>query len=366
MAHLYQEIAESIRRQIAAGDLSPGDRLPSIRALAGVWRCTPGTINRAYQELAGEGLVSGQRGGGTRVVDNALSEARPDLDWANLVNRAEGYLLEALSSGHTASQAQSALSMAVSRWQTLQKEKPVESGQPPLEKGLRFAGSHDLAVELLARQLAEAEPHLRLDVDFVGSLGGLIALARGEADVAGVHLWDAESGSYNLPFIRRVLPNRRLALVTLIQRQLGLIVPQGNPQGLAGLSDLARPEVRWVNRQAGSGTRIWLDEQVQRAGISWERIQGYDREEVSHMAVAQAVGSGEATAGLGIQAAALAYGLAFVPLAEEVYQLVVSGEAWVHPVWGALLALVRSDAFMRAVNDLGGYNTATTGSVSWL
>ena len=131
MAHLYQEIAESIRRQIAAGDLSPGDRLPSIRALAGVWRCTPGTINRAYRELADEGLVSGQRGGGTRVVDNTLSEARPDLGWANLVNRAEGYLLEALSSGNSVSQAQSALSLAVSRWQALQKQMPVESGRPP-------------------------------------------------------------------------------------------------------------------------------------------------------------------------------------------------------------------------------------------
>ncbi len=268
MAHLYQEIAESIRRQIASGALTSGDRLPSIRDQAGRWRCTPGTVSRAYQELAEEGLVSGQSGGGTRVMDNTLTGNRPELEWAGLVNRAEGYLLEALSSGHTPVQAQSALSLAVSRWQALRQQPPAGVSQSISEKGLRFAGSHDLAMATLAQGLAEAEPYLRIELDFLGSLGGLIALARDEADVAGVHLWDAESGSYNLPFIRRVLPNRRLALVTLVHRQLGLIAPRGNPHGLAGLADLVRPEVTWVNRQAGSGTRIWLDEKMQRTGIS--------------------------------------------------------------------------------------------------
>ena len=366
MSYLYQEIAESIRRRIAAGDLKPGDRLPPIREMAQQWTCTPGTVNRAYRELAKEGLISGHRGSGTRVLENTLQANSPDLRWANLVNRAEQYLLEALSSGHTTDQAQSALSVAVSRWQVLQKQTPVDTGQPMPERRLRFAGSHDLAVEMLAQKLLDSKPNYRLEIDFVGSLGGLIALARGEADIAGVHLWDATSASYNLPFIRRILPNRRSALVTLLHRKLGFIVPLGNPQRLEALSDLTQPELRWVNRQSGSGTRIWLDEQLQQARIGPGQIHGYAREEATHMAVAQAVQSGEATAGLGIQAAAMAYGLNFIPLTEEVYQLVVPEAIWDSQVWQSLLSIIRSDRFIAAVNDLGGYNTATTGDVTWV
>jgi putative molybdopterin biosynthesis protein len=366
MTHLYQEIAESVRRRIAAGDLKPGQRLPPVREMAQQWNCTPGTVNRAYRELAEEGLVSGHRGSGTRVLDNTLITSSPDLRWANLVNRAEQYLLEALSSGYTTDQAHSALSVAVSRWQALQKQKPVEFGQPKPERHLRFAGSHDLTVELLAQKLLDAEPNYRLEIDFVGSLGGLIALARGEADVAGVHLWDAATASYNLPFIRRVLPSYRSALVTLVQRKLGFIVPPGNPQHLESLGDLIQPEVHWMNRQAGSGTRLWLDEQLQQAKIGAGQIQGYSREETTHMAVAQAVQSGKATAGLGIQAAAMAYGLNFIPLTEEVYQLVVPEAVWDSPVWQSLLAIIRSDQFIAAVNELGGSNTVRTGEVAWV
>lgn len=366
MPHLYQEIAESIRRRIAAGDLKPGDRLPPVREMAQQWNCTPGTVNRAYRELAEEGLISGHRGSGTRVLENTLLANGPDLRWANLVNQAEQYLLESLRSGHTTDQAQSALSVAISRWQVLQQQTPVDTGRPMLERRLRFAGSHDLAVELLAQKLLEAEPNYRLEIDFVGSLGGLIALARGEAGIAGVHLWDAATASYNLPFIRRVLPHHRSALVTLIHRKLGFIVPPGNPQRLEVLNDLTQPEVHWINRQSGSGTRIWLDEQLQQAKIGSGQINGYAREEATHMAVAQAVQSGEATAGLGIQAAALAYGLNFIPLTEEVYQLVVPEAVWDSQVWQSLLAIIRSDRFIAAVNDLGGYNTATTGDVIWV
>jgi putative molybdopterin biosynthesis protein len=366
MSHLYQEIAESIRRRIAAGDLKPGDRLPPVREMAQQWHCTPGTVNRAYRELAAEGLISGHRGSGTRVLENTLIASSPDLRWANLVNRAEQYLLETLSSGHSTGQAQSALSVAVSRWQALQQQKPVGIGQPMPERHLRFAGSHDLTIELLAQKLLEAEPSYRLEIDFVGSLGGLIALARGEADVAGVHLWDATTASYNLPFIRRVLPNHRSALVTLINRKLGFIVPPGNPQRLENLGDLTQPEVHWINRQSGSGTRIWLDEQLQQAQIGPGQIHGYAREEATHLAVAQAVRSGQATAGLGIQAAAMAYGLNFIPLTEEVYQLVVPEAVWDSQVWQSLLDIIRSDQFIATVNDLGGYNTATTGDVTWV
>ncbi len=366
MLHLYQEIAESIRHRIASGELKPGDRLPPVREAAQHWRCTPGTVSRAYRQLTHEGLIDGHRGGGTRVLANVLAEHPPELRWAELVNRAEQFLLEALSAGHTASESQTALSVAVSRWQAFQEKPPIKGDGSRSQDGLRFAGSHDLAMELLLQRLQQDEPERVAEVRFVGSLGGLIALARDEADVAGVHLWDALTDSYNLPYVRRLLPGRRLALVTLAQRALGFIVPPGNPQDIGGLSDLTRDEVRWVNRQTGSGTRVWLDDKLQAAGIDPAQIRGYEREEATHMSVAQAVEAGEATVGLGIQAAAAAYGLHFVPLTEETYQLVVPETVWEQPVWQTLLSAIRTEDFAAAITGLGGYNIAATGQVTWV
>ncbi len=365
MAYIYERIAESFRRRIAAGELKPGDHLPSVRQTARQWNCTPATVSRAYRNLADQGLVDGRRGGGTRVVESPLVDAPPGLEWANLVNRAEYYLLEALGSGHTVEQAHGALVVAVSRWQLLQSrpaaaERPSRDVQP-----LRCVGSHDLTLEMLARRLAEGDPGYQMDLRFAGSLGGLIALARAEADLAGVHLWDVSEDAYNLPFIRRVLPNRRLALVTLVRRKLGLVLPPGNPQGISGLADLTRPEVRIFNRQPGSGARIWLDAQLRLAGIDAGQIAGYEDEGDTQLAVAQAVQSGPATAGLAIQAAARAYGLDFIPLTEELFQLVISEAAWDSPAWQAALQIIRSAPFLAAVNAMGGYNTADTGEVTW-
>jgi molybdate-binding protein/DNA-binding transcriptional regulator YhcF (GntR family) len=364
MPHLYQEIAESLRQQIALGELKPGARLPSVRATAQQWRCTPGTVSRAYRQLAGEGLIDGHRGGGTRVTDNLLAERPPQLRWAELVNRAEQYLIEALSAGHSANESQAALSLAVSRWRGLQDRPPAEDDGPSTQAALRFAGSHDLAIELLIQRLRQHQPQSAPSTSFVGSLGGLMAMARDEADIAGVHLWDSETGTYNMPFVRRLLPGRRLVLVTLAQRALGLIVPPGNPQRLHRLADLGGEGVRWVNRQPGSGTRVWLDDRLSEIEINPGRIQGYERVEATHIAVAKAVKSGQATAGLGIQAAAATYGLHFVPLTEEIYQLVVPEELWESPAWTVVLDTIRSESFTTAVANLGGYNIATAGQLT--
>ncbi|MCA9973625.1 MAG: substrate-binding domain-containing protein, partial [Anaerolineales bacterium] len=231
---------------------------------------------------------------------------------------------------------------------------------------LRFVGSHDPAIGLLAEQLAGSRPRAALDVTFVGSLGGLMALARGEADVAGTHLWDETTDTYNEPFVRRLLPGQRLALVTLAQRSLGLILPAGNPQAVHGLSDLQKPGIRWINRQPGSGTRVWLDAQLQALGIDRAAIAGYDHAVVTHMGVAEAIHAGAATAGLGIRAAAAAYALHFVPLTQETYQLVVPQPVWETAVWQALLAIIRGSQFQEAVATLGGYTTVGMGTVQWL
>jgi len=364
-SHLYEQIAESLRLQIAQGDLKPGQRLPTVRDMAQQWECTPGTVSRAYAILAGEGLVTGHRGSGTRVTDNPSPLENAALHWATLVNRAERYLLEAVGQGYTSTQVWSALSVAMGRWETLQQEAPPVTAKPA-KSSLRFAGSHDLIMDLLARQLAEESPPLQLALSFRGSLGGLMALARGEADIAGTHLWDEATNSYNAPFVRRVLPGQSVALVTLAERSLGLILPPGNPQQIWALADLAHRPVRWVNRQAGSGTRVWLDGQLREAGVEAGSIAGYDQEKTTHLEVAQVVNSGTATAGLGIYAAAAAYGLDFVPLTQEPYQLAIPAAVWERESCQTLLTVLRSNLFIESVAALGGYKTTGTGDVSWV
>jgi molybdate-binding protein/DNA-binding transcriptional regulator YhcF (GntR family) len=365
---LYQEIAESLRRQIAAGELKPGDKLPPVRDMARQWNCTPGTVSRAYTQLAREGLVTGHRGGGTRVAPGELHLEPPVWQWASLVNRAEQFVLEALSSGYSPVQIETALAVAIARWQELQRQgvPPLSTERPVPETTLRFAGSHDLSVELMARKLAEEAPESQLLVNYTGSLGGLMALARQEADLAGAHLWDETTDSYNLPFIQRLLPGYRVVVLTLAHRSLGLMTPPGNPQQLRSLADLTQPEVCLANRQAGSGTRVWLDAQLKRLNILPKNVPGYEREEMTHLAVASAVEQGEATVGLGIYAAAAAYGLGFIPLTQERYDLIFLETAWRLPAAHALVKLIRSAHFKEATTALGGYDTTKTGQELWL
>ena len=363
-SHLYEEIAESLRRQIAVGELRPGERLPSVRELAATWNCTPGTVSRAYAVLAEEGLAVGRRGSGTHVTENPLPAESTPLRQATLLNQAERFLLEGLAQGYSGPQMQSALSLALARWLARQESEGAGETAVPTDT-LRFCGSHDLTMDLLAQQLAQTRPGTRLELTFRGSLGGLMALARGEADVAGSHLWDEASDTYNLPFVRRVLPGRRVALVTLARRDIGFITPPGNPRGLQRVADLAHNGVVWVNRQAGSGTRVWLDAQLAREGIPATAVAGYDTAKTTHMEVAQAIARGEATAGLGIPAAAGAYGLDFVRLTQETYQLVLPEAVYESAAGQALLAALRAPAFVEGVAALGGYDTAVTGETSW-
>jgi molybdate-binding protein/DNA-binding transcriptional regulator YhcF (GntR family) len=382
---IYLEIAEAIRRLIVSGELKPGDHLPAIREQAKTWKCTPGTVSRAYAKLAEEGLVSGRRGAGTRVTETALHAATTTWRWAALVNRADHFLLEALSNGHTPAQAEAALSVAISRWQDLQgarvppakreevptaQAKAAENQSRPTDGGmeyrLRFVGSHDLVIESLPRLMAQRYPEVALSLEYTGSLGGLIALARGNADLAGIHLWDAATDTYNTPFVQRVLPGRSVVLLMLFHRSLGLIVPSGNPQQVHGLSDLSRPEVTFVNRQAGSGTRVWLDAQLKRLGVAHGAIAGYLQTEATHVAVARTVAEKKATAGLGIEAAAASFGLGFVPLTHERYDLAFPEEVWNTVPAQSLVEIIRSAEFREAVVQYGGYDLTATGQETWL
>ncbi len=372
--YVYLEIAEAVRRLIVSGEMPVGARLPSVREMAERWRCTPNTVSRAYAHLAREGLINARRGGGTRVASvrpEQIHQQPAGWEWANLVNRAESYLLEALAQGHNPAHAEAALAAAISRWRELQ-EHPAGHAAGDAEVGavdqrrrigeLAFSGSHDLAVELLARMLSERRPPVELRTSFVGSLGGLIALARDEADVSGTHLWDQATGEYNVPFVQRLMPNRPVVLLTLATRIQGLIVPAGNPQRLTSFAGLTGREVRLVNRQQGSGTRVWLDGQLKESGIFPSEIVGYEDEETTHLGVARAVAEGSATVGLGVSAAAAAYGLDFVPLKEERYDLVIPMASWDDEAVVALREVVGSAHFKDAVLALGGYDVSATGS----
>ncbi|MDQ3811751.1 MAG: molybdopterin biosynthesis protein [Chloroflexota bacterium] len=234
-----------------------------------------------------------------------------------------------------------------------------------IRRTLIAIGSHDLALDLLSNALARRVPGASLASANVGSLGGLLALARDEAHLAGCHLLDEATGEYNVAYLRRHVPDRELVLVHLAGRIQGLIVPPGNPKRILGLADLARSDVLFVNRQRGSGTRVLLDYQLRQLGIEPTRIAGYQREEYTHLAVAADVASGAADAGLGILAAARALGLEFVPLFSEQYQLAIPREYYASPLLAPLLEIMRSQAFRAQVDALGGYEVANMGEVVW-
>ncbi len=245
------------------------------------------------------------------------------------------------------------------------EEVSVELLRPRAEIAhtILFSGSHDLSIGLLEDCLKRAHPQLKISATNVGSLGGLLALKRGEAHVVGTHLLDPRTGTYNLPDIRRHLKLREVAVVHLVGREQGLIVAPGNPRHIGRLRDLARAEVRFVNRQPGAGTRVLLDYLLAKLRLRPERIRGYEREEFTHMAVAVAVASGLADCGLGVRAAANALGLDFVPIEKEEYDLVFRRDFFGSDMGRALLAAVRSDEVRQAVLRLGGYDLRRTGTV---
>jgi putative molybdopterin biosynthesis protein len=230
-----------------------------------------------------------------------------------------------------------------------------------IEQTIFAIGSHDITLDLLAQFLSRRDR--RLVSANVGSLGGLVAIRRGEAHLAGSHLLDAESGEYNLSYIHQYLAEIPVKLVALVGRQQGLFVLKGNPKGIQSLEDLARPEVSFVNRQRGAGTRVLLDYHLDLLGIAPVDIQGYTQEEYTHLAVAAAVASGRADCGLGIAAAAQALELDFVPLFQERYDLVIPEEYYDSELLFPLLEILREPAFRQAVASLPGYDITPMGTL---
>jgi putative molybdopterin biosynthesis protein len=230
-----------------------------------------------------------------------------------------------------------------------------------LRRTIVIVGSHDNTLDVLADQLKASHGRISLSSSHVGSMGGLMAIQRGACHLAGSHLLDSEDGTYNISYIRKYLPGRAIKLVHLVHRENGLIVRRGNPKAIRGVEDLTRPEVTFINRQGGSGTRILLDYRLKQLGIEPAAINGYGTEEFTHMSVAVAVLSGSADAGLGIYAAAKALDLDFIPVVTEAYDLVIPAEHFATENIRNLLDVIVSAEFKRRVEALGGYGTQHTG-----
>jgi len=224
-------------------------------------------------------------------------------------------------------------------------------------------GSNDFTIELLSHELSRRFPAFSLSFSNVGSIGGLIALGRGSSHIAGCHLFDPDTGEYNLPYLLRYLPDLDTIVVNLVYRDLGLILRPGNPLNITGIEDLAQPEIRIINRQEGSGTRILLDFELKRLGIDSNRINGYENEVNTHNEVAMAVLSGIAEAGLGILSAAKMLGLEFIHITKERYDLVIPKKNFSAKPLTALLEVIRSHEFRRKIEQMGGYDTRDSGNL---
>lgn len=235
-----------------------------------------------------------------------------------------------------------------------------------LDHTLIMIGSHDNTLDVLANALKERDSRAHLSSSNVGSLGGLMAVRRGQTHLAGSHLLDTETGEYNFSYIERYLKGIPLRLVQLAYRQQGFLLQPGNPKNIQGIADLVRRDVTFINRQSGSGTRILLDYTLAQAGMSADAVSGYDQEEFTHMAVAVSVLSGRADAGMAIYSSARALGLDFIPVAEERYDLVIPESSWDDPKIRLLLEIIGSESFRRTVTDLGGYDVRASGTVMGL
>ena len=232
-----------------------------------------------------------------------------------------------------------------------------------IDNTLVAVGSHDNTLDILADSLRSRGGHLSLSSSHVGSMGGLLAMKKGMCHIAGSHLLDTETGEYNISYVNKHLAGIPVRLIHLVMREQGLMVAKGNPKGIQSVEDLGRDGIRFINRQAGSGTRVLLDHYLKKLGLDASQINGYENDEFTHMAVAAAVQNQVADAGMGIYAAARALELDFVPVITEQYDLIIPEDLFESEKISILLDTIRSDVFKERVNALGGYHTERTGEI---
>ena len=354
----YHQIADQVRTKIALGDLQPNDRLPAIRNVAKQMGLNPGTVARAYSILERDGVIVTRHGKGSFVaerVDTTIGQQREKL---NAI--IEKSIVEALGLGFTLADIETSFAVRTAAWRE-QKTGHQNKSSRTKPSIIRFQGSHDLAVELLGQQVSSQNSGISFNMSFIGSLAGIVALERGEADIAGAHLVDELSGEYNISYVKKIMPDESVLLITLVHRLQGLIVKKGNPRQIIDVRDLIRPDISFVNRQKGSGTRYLLDSQLRKFAINPQKINGYDRIENTHVGVSAFVAQNKADVGLGAQSAAAAAGLDFIPLIKERYDLIMMQEKAKKFPLSLIPDIVKSERFRSMLKSIPGYDTVDTG-----
>jgi putative molybdopterin biosynthesis protein len=237
------------------------------------------------------------------------------------------------------------------------------TASPEPFENINIMGSHDLAIDILASEVNEQFPQLIILSAHIGSVGGLRTLQHSRAHMAGVHLLHPETKEYNLPYLPQYIPEIKAVVVHFLNRDQGFIMAQGNPLAIRGFEDLTRPDVRFINRQEGAGTRLLLDYHLGQAGIEGWQIHGYDSHVTTHTEVAMAIRSGQADVGLGLRAAAQAFGLDFIPITKERFDFVIPKAIFYTQPIQELLEVVRSESFKLKVAKISGYDSTDTGRV---
>ena len=232
-----------------------------------------------------------------------------------------------------------------------------------LQNTLVVIGSHDPLLDEVADMMHRADPTVFMSSSHVGSMGGIMAIRRGEAHAGGCHLLDTETGVYNLSFLKKYFPNGGIRLVRCVGRQQGLMLAKGNPLDIKEFTDIAKNGVRYVNRQKGSGTRVLMDYLCEQYAVNVSDIYGYEREELTHTSVAAQIANGSADAGMGIYSAAQLYDLDFLPICIEEYDLIIPDHAWETPVVQQLIATLKSPAFREKMLAMGGYTVDHPGEI---
>lgn len=237
--------------------------------------------------------------------------------------------------------------------------RPLFSNQD----GLIICGQ-DVVLDIMTRHLEKQMPYVRFLRYYAGSIDGLTALYRGSANVVTTHLWDGDNDEYNVPYVRRLLPGQRAVIVNLVYRMEGFYVAPGNPKSIYDWPDLIRPDIRFVNRERGSGARVLLDEKIRQIDIDPFLISGYEHEVMSHLAVASNVARGGADVGLGVEKAAMQVSnLDFIPLQKERYDMVFFRRDLDKPHFQALLRTLKSPEFRNEVSGISGYDISKMGEI---
>lgn len=238
----------------------------------------------------------------------------------------------------------------------------------PLEdfhRSLIMIGSHDPLYDVIAQILSKNDTSFALKTSHVGSIGGIMAVRRSEAHMAGIHLLDEKDGSYNTAFVKKYFPNGGVRVVECVGRVQGIMTVQGNPKQISGISSLKNSDIPYINRQKGSGTRILFDYLLKKEGIHFSEIAGYDHEEFTHTEVALQIAQGLADAGMGIYSAASLYGLDFIPICNEQYDLLIPDHAWETEMVQEFLNILKSREFAQKLTEMGGYTLENPGEVRY-